>query len=536
MRSLFFIVTLESDTVISSHSGTAGGHRGLDYIPGANFLGAAARTLYRPNDPNTFDLFHSGRVRFLPAYPMHAAAPSLPMPYSFHSDKLVGDAGIWSRAGTLAQPQELINLAAEQSEEDSTLPQWRSIEARFISRDGSKTEVPLVVIPKTALNDGVARESHLFAYQAMVSDTRFGLELQLDDAVPKTVDETLVQAFDGNVLGIGRSRSAEFGRARVRLAAKGWQRPAAQSPSNRLLLYCYSDLALLNPTTGQPTLRPSHEHFGISSAHWDAAHSFITTRRYSPFNGYRRRPDPERQVIAQGSVIAFNTSELVDVTTLENQLAVGVGCYREVGLGQVWVHPEFLAARNPKFSGSGEHSNEPLPTHDNAFEIPVGPLVDWLHSRQQLDRRQTIAAGLARAWAGEIADHIPVCGGLTRSQWGFVRDLAAEATSGLALYRTLFGQDAPATKTEEPAVEGVLAPARGVRSRKWKRSFRGASPYDTLEARMRDALWPSRSEQKGPPWDDKVKPDDDATALHGLRMLAERMPREMAQRKIGEAR
>ena len=77
-----FIVTLESDAVISETSATAGVHSTLDYLPGAALLGACAASLYDSLAPEeSFLVFHSGRVRFGNAYPLaENGAPAIPVP------------------------------------------------------------------------------------------------------------------------------------------------------------------------------------------------------------------------------------------------------------------------------------------------------------------------------------------------------------------------------------------------------------------------------------------------------------------------
>jgi len=39
-------------------------HRSLDYLPGANLLGATAEKLYSSDLVSSFQIFHSGKVRF----------------------------------------------------------------------------------------------------------------------------------------------------------------------------------------------------------------------------------------------------------------------------------------------------------------------------------------------------------------------------------------------------------------------------------------------------------------------------------------
>src|SRR5579885_854668 len=65
MKRKVLRLTLLDDVALSERAASAGPHLGLDYIPGATLLGAAARRLYDSlSRDDAFLAFHSGKVRF----------------------------------------------------------------------------------------------------------------------------------------------------------------------------------------------------------------------------------------------------------------------------------------------------------------------------------------------------------------------------------------------------------------------------------------------------------------------------------------
>ena len=64
MKTLYFQCTLLTDVILNQKSASEGAQSTLDFIPGSNFLGIVASSLYNKPSKENFDIFHSGRVRF----------------------------------------------------------------------------------------------------------------------------------------------------------------------------------------------------------------------------------------------------------------------------------------------------------------------------------------------------------------------------------------------------------------------------------------------------------------------------------------
>lgn len=216
MKGFELLLTLREDCVFSERSATAGGHRGLSYVPGAAILGAFAARVYRDDDlsmQDEFQLFHSGRVRFGNGLPVSATGErGWPMPFCWHADK--GATRTTDDGRLLAD--SVYHLSAEAARERGTQPEQL--------RGGFVTETGLVLSPRKALrlktaidpNTGRARDAALFGYDALSAGQRFVARIDIDDDVDDTLAATLRNALP-QPMPLGRSRGAEYGLVDVEL-------------------------------------------------------------------------------------------------------------------------------------------------------------------------------------------------------------------------------------------------------------------------------------------------------------------------------
>lgn len=495
MRRRDYVLELESDAVISRTSGTAGGHQSLDYVPGAVILGVVAGKIYSRDQNRALTLFHSGKVRFGSAYPLAVGdVAAYPMPLSLHRAKR-----------DERQPELLLhNLAVGDPEDGVQMQQMREGDG-FFTLEGKLVSVASTMVVKTAVDASTrrAKQGHLFAYQALRAWTRFGFSVSVDDGVDRELEKLIEDTLTTGSLAIGRSRSAEFGWARVtRRSVAQPSVPIAAIRDGRLVVLARTDLALLDQETGQPTLQPSPRHFlpeklsMVARVNWH--HSFLRSRRYSPFNGKRRRPDLERQVIVKGSVIVLEGIPAdTDAESLARRLEAGVGAYRESGLGEVWIQPPPLMKGALRWQrGTAEPSACSDAPEDSDKVIP------WLRAVAGRKVEELAAARLAREWARDLVDVTPRHGGPGPSQWGMIRERAALAPRAAELWKDLF----------EPAV-GLLH--KGVRARPWTQRYRGHSVGEVLGRQVAQEI-----AARGP--------KKDWVVLRAVRLLAMRMPRELS--------
>jgi hypothetical protein len=403
------LITLDSDALFTASSASVGRPDTLKHLPGASLLGAAAAACYHEFTPDeALRAFHLGAVRFGDGLPYHPSlGASLPVPLSWHSLK-EGD----SRTFDLSQQARPAGQVKQKRDD-------------WVSASGSAWQFwrpRLVETMRTAIDEGGgAREGLLYGFVAVAAGTTFIATVEGDDE--KLVDR-VVGALCGRPLYVGRSRTAEFGRATVSAVDPKVTPVAAmdakqQANPGLLRVFCVSDLALIDESTGGPRLLPSVEDFGLSPKEWtlDLSKSFFRFRQYSPYNGARKRPDSERQVIEAGSVITFSgAGASAALAATRDACAGGVGAYRSYGLGRVSVEPVVLAALHPQVGKLHVESEAPV------VVAPSSPLVDWMKARRSSVVRADQIWQVAEAQAVEAAKW-----GISRSQWGQLRSMAGDA-------------------------------------------------------------------------------------------------------------
>jgi hypothetical protein len=398
-------VTLLSDVAVTANAATQGGHRGLDYLPGSLFLGAAAARWMEesPFDPS---FFLSGRVRFLDAFPVQDGQRTVPLPLSYHKPK----EGSWEGNAPCTDP----SAEARKGE------QWKQWREGFLTLSGVMLqEVPRSSRMKTAVDRNKRRseEGKLFSCESLPRGMAFRMRVQAEDPADL---ERVHSWFHGQELALGRSRSAEYGSVRVQAAGNRVSTaPQPLGDPRRVVLVLASDLALLRD--GMPVLLPRGKDFGLpQGSELLPEGTFLRTRRYVPWNRFFNCRMAERQVLVKGSVLTFRLPGPLDPAALRASLAAGVGMYREEGLGQVEVNPSWVVSPPVLFS--------PPVTSKASPADPRTPLTQYLTGKVQTQNLSRDAFSLGLAWAKqwqELSDRIakdqPVPG---KAQWGTIREMA----------------------------------------------------------------------------------------------------------------
>lgn len=447
MKRYLLDCRLLDEVVVSERGATTGSHRTLDYLPGACFLGAAAKALYAELDAgDAFMVFHSGHVRFCNALPAADGEIGRPVPLALHERK--GEPADRQRP----QGERLFNFCHPQGQAECRQngAQPRQLRTGWLTGSGRLLHVGRSYRMKTAVEatTGRAAEGQLFGYESLHAGQRFIGEVQLDACIPASLQARLVACLDG-VLRVGRSRSAQYGRVACRVEALP-DTAGLPLAGDRLALWLQSDLAC--DRAGVPTFTPSLAELGLETGGTlDAGASFIRTRSYAPYNAHRRLPDLERQVISAGSVLVYRLDSAPAASDAA-RLAAGLGNWRECGLGQVVVNPPLLAAVHPVFaearpSGQVEWTSSPPAPADH-------PLLAWLlagsgaaeaEARVKAWVEAQVPAWVQRQESARRFNGIAEfeLAGPSRTQWGAVREKARLARSDRAsLDRQLFAQDA----------------------------------------------------------------------------------------------
>ncbi len=457
MKGFDLFLTLKDDCVFSERAATEGGHRGLDYIPGGAILGAAAAQLYRTLPTvDAFLLFHSGRVRFGNGLPIaEDGERAWPVPFCWHHIK-----GERAEEGGRLVGERIWHLGLLDELPHGHQPQ--QLRRGYVTAGGELCVPTQALRLKTAIDPttGRAREAALFGYDSLSAGQRFASRVTADADVSDGLLDKLGEVLMQEVL-LGRSRSAEYGRAGVEIreivadpgAALDLPLPLGDGAKMKeTIMWLLSDLAALDDF-GQPTLTPRPESLGLPRGDLLANKSFVRVRRYSPWNAHRGGPDLERQVLAQGSVLVFQLER--SLNEMERaRIAAGLGAHREAGLGQVSLDSPLLATEQPHFATPAKAAAEPAKP-----QRPVSPLVEWLEERWKSQSVRQDSATRARELAHEyrallgsarrlkgLADRAEI--GPSASQWGSALAEAKAARGDLA--RKLFDENNGVCKPSAP--------------------------------------------------------------------------------------
>lgn len=449
-------ITLLDDCVFSKRAATEGAHETIDRVPGTALLGAAAAQLYAQLTTAESDtVFHSGRFRFCDGLPLSAGEPAWPVPMCWHHAK-----DDWPRDPESAwlYPTRIYNFlhvdAIPRCASDGTptaqRTQPKQMRDGYVSAHGRLVRPALNYRMKTAISaqTGRAAESQLFGYSALQRGQTFLARVEADADVDAALFARVIGALHGQVL-LGRSRSAEYGRAQIEPVTPA--APTAQAGianGQTLVLWLLSDLAPCD-AWGQPTHVLDAEALGLpegSRVLWDK--TYTRAGSYSPWNAKRHGYDAERRVLLAGGVITVQLPASADPAACVAQLQHGIGLHREAGLGQVWVNPPLLSSIHPDFI-TAPTAADPKPAQPTK---PDHPLADWILQHHSADSSNAEsqarrieeeylpaieAARRALGYPDFATDFYP-----SRAQWGSVYE-AARTRSDEALYRALFvGDDA----------------------------------------------------------------------------------------------
>lgn len=434
-------IALEQDVILGATGASQGNLDTLDYLPGSVFLGVAASRLYASlSEEDAWQLFHSGAVRFNDALPIAMGEAAWPMPLSWHYYK--GEAFKQTTAGIDSLYAERIFDPVLFKTDAQRQP--KQIRKGYVSASGRFYNTYKTLRMKTALDasTGRAAEGQLFGYQSLDAGQSFCLVLQAKAERVELLNK-VVESLTGE-LRLGRSRSAQYGRARAKLlsdtaTASSVYPPVANGDPHSLTLWLLSDMALTDHN-GQPTVQPLPEILGLpEGSEWLSAESFLRTRSYSPYNAYRRSHDEQRQVISRGSVLRFHLGTPLS-SDAQELLEKGIGVYQSAGLGRVAINAKLISQAQPQFAArvsvvgvderqlSSLYTTAPATPETSRLLQAVARRAEHSGNDMVADKASELfcvlrsAVSAARVWQG-IAEDQPI-EAPNRSQWGRVKALA----------------------------------------------------------------------------------------------------------------
>lgn len=407
MKTLQFKCSLLSDVVLSASSASESVHESLDFIPGACFLGIVASSLYKSEDAHTYELFHSGAVRFGDAHLLCNGIRSSHVPSCLFYPKVRRSDDNWE-----FYVYHMIDNHG--SLKDKQLKQCRVGYCAFSgANDALLLEICKDYALKSAYDSGRRRseDEKMFGYESLCVGQEFAFEVEVEnDGLAAEITSALC-----GTKHIGRSRSAQYGK--VEIAVCSFENPQSCASNEDGLAVVYADGRLVFfDDNGMPNFRPTAQDLGFGSeAKIVYGKSQLRTFRYSPRNSKRNAFDSERCGFEKGSVFIVSGAAGVPSESY-------VGVYRNEGFGKVLYNPAFLSA------ATGSNGLSTLRFNEKRSEIlcdvanPGTPLVKRLMHLRESSKND----GMIYTKVNEfVADNAGKFSGESfASQWGTIRGIA----------------------------------------------------------------------------------------------------------------
>ena len=441
MHTIYAILTLKDDTILTSTNKSTEVAPSLSHIPGRQILGCVASRLYAgANAESRWGIFHGGAVRFFDAVPCIVSGEQIERgfmsPLSYHHEK--GCRG--SVGGRLTD--KVYNLF-----EEYRGTQFKQLRGQYITKNGVEVAVHKRSSMRVSLENGRAKDGLLFGYHAVSRGTTFLAKIEVQEAGYR---QGILTAL-GTEIRIGRSKTAEYGRVRVEVVNIPDQPVAYQDgTSQEISFYCASDVALSN-SFGMPSVALKDFATAVGGVECVLEKTFVRTRTYSPFHGFRCRPDGERQVIVRGSVIVVRFASSQDREALRKKLKTGVGLHSHEGLGEVWVDPVFLRDAHP-FAQNVPQDTSVGSTGPKKADFAGAPVeLAWLQGQYDQAYLELDVLKRAKNWRTTLEGEFGAKSlkRITPSQWGQIRAYAKSFPDRQTLLKHLTGLDATNATVQE---------------------------------------------------------------------------------------
>ena len=376
---------------------------------------------------DSFEVFHSGAVRFGDGHIIHNNKKTFSVPFSFFAPK-----GLSLEEAKEELFNEHFLTKKDYEEFISKNKQLKQQRSGFLTLDAKVAKIKHNYRQKSAYDSSKrkSKDSAMFGYYALEKGSKWAFCVELDNEKYK---DKIIEILEKSKR-LGKSKSAEYGRIKITfLDEKEESIPQKLEPIEinkkyYIFLYAYSRLALTNQ--GINSFDFDLESLCLSSNEkisWDKSN--IRTYRYTPYNFKRENRDFERLVIDKGSVIAIEVERDFDVKNYNEKIKKGVGLFLSEGHGKVIINPIFLTTKTPNFS---EFRN--LETETKS-KLSDSKLVSYLKDIKQQEEKEY---KLLKEVKEFIKNHNVKN---KKSQWGQIRSICSAFMDDEKVYNALFAEE-----------------------------------------------------------------------------------------------
>lgn len=333
------------------------------YIPGSAIRGALAKLyIAKHNLQNAYEneifftLFLSGKVRFLPAYPIGSReleqGESLVMPLSLmrRKDK-TQTVDLTSAAELKAGFKKLTGFVVKQQEKLYQIATEAKIELHM-SRGGDSERIT-----------GSSKDGNVFNYEYLAAGQLFkGAYVAADD-----VAELLAQVLkelDVNKLYLGRAKSAQYGKCLY--AELKAQEEKASALGERLYLLAqtpyiaFGSWQRVEAAAGE-LLSELEQRLGVQLEK-ENLKIYAAVESIDGYVGVWQAKKQAERALSAGSLIELKAKSSVDAKSLQSALAQGLGKNVEDGYGQFVIWQPLIQPAFTEELPSGKQKNIVLST------------------------------------------------------------------------------------------------------------------------------------------------------------------------------
>jgi hypothetical protein len=391
MKELVFQVELKSDIVLPASSNTEGKINQLDFIAGSNFLGMVAKNYDK--FASSFDVFHTGKVRFGDGHILKDGKMTYKMPLSIFKEKT--DENI------------LVNQLHTSLD---TLKQAQQLRNGYITKDLEQVLLDYTYSQKSARDKEkrTSKEGKMYGYTALKKGSVWQFVVKVDETISNEDKNLIINTLQESKR-LGKSKSAEYGEVKITyLENQSRENINDKNPKlDEVVLYCNSRLALVDDN-GNPTYDLKYLCDGVKIV-YEKTQIRIST--FTPYNGARKTKDYERVCINKGSVIVIKNPTKSQLETIQK----GVGAFLSEGFGEILINPSFLMEQ--KFE---------LKKYEKKKEKEkVAITEDVVKFLAQREKTKNEMLDIAKEVAKFIEDHKkPTFSNIKSSQWGNIRSIA----------------------------------------------------------------------------------------------------------------
>lgn len=317
MKKMIFKVEFLSDIILPASSNTQGNIQQLDFIPGSVFLGIAAKNYDKFED--SFNIFHSGSVRFNDATILLNNQPTYKMPLSIFKEKTNE------------------NILVNQVKEDiAHLRQAKQYKDGYITKEKELAYVEYNYFQKSAYDESLrkSKDSSMYGYKSIQKSTLWQFHISYNQISSNDLS-LLLSSLNGQK-SLGKSKSSQYGEVLISYE-ETYEEVNDIVETSEYILYANSRLALLD-TYANPSYDLKDLCEGITDENIVFEKTQLKFSSYTPYNSKRGVRDYERVVIDKGSVIVLKGINKKYIQKIIN----GIGAYLSEGFGNILINPSFL--------------------------------------------------------------------------------------------------------------------------------------------------------------------------------------------------